>query len=317
MTAERRLARLEGALSPKAATLLWLEEAHRFRSLPAYVDWLIDQPISAAPLERVPEQARAATIEAMRGQPREVVREAAHHAVRDAIFLVELVLRLNSMATKTIRIEVLRYAAMAWQLRAVGAEAQLDAAGDPARDRPGVAARSWAWRDAVGDLLTDLYVIEEARALLERRYLDGRAALFPETAIDWGRLQASVETLADLSGDLRNVMGTTRLGRARRRAAGSRSLDLDAMRATARAQAKVGAVYLVDMARAATLDLVGDSKGAAAIAEQRLRARCGVLAPHPRNSEFGANSAEARSGRCIMASPPLSERATLRFREAT
>ena len=50
--------------SPKAATLLWLEEAHQFRSLPAYVDWLIDQPISAAPLERVPEQARAAALEA-------------------------------------------------------------------------------------------------------------------------------------------------------------------------------------------------------------------------------------------------------------
>lgn len=52
MTAERRLAKLEGALSPKAATLLWMHEAHEFGSLPAYVDWLIDQPISVAPLER-------------------------------------------------------------------------------------------------------------------------------------------------------------------------------------------------------------------------------------------------------------------------
>jgi hypothetical protein len=38
MTAHRRLAKLEGALSPKAATLLWLAEAHRFGSLPAYAD---------------------------------------------------------------------------------------------------------------------------------------------------------------------------------------------------------------------------------------------------------------------------------------
>ena len=37
-----------------SATLLWLAEAHQFGSLPAYVDWLIDQPISVAPLERVP-----------------------------------------------------------------------------------------------------------------------------------------------------------------------------------------------------------------------------------------------------------------------
>jgi hypothetical protein len=59
MTADRRLAKLEGALSPKAATLLWLAEAHQFDSLPAYVDWLIDQPTSAAPLYRVPEAAEA------------------------------------------------------------------------------------------------------------------------------------------------------------------------------------------------------------------------------------------------------------------
>ena len=109
MTAERRLAKLEGALSPKAATLLWLEEAQQFRSLPAYVNWLIDQPISAAPLERVPEQAWAAAVESMRGQPREAVQEASRGAVRDGLFLVELVLRLNAVAEETIRMEGLRY----------------------------------------------------------------------------------------------------------------------------------------------------------------------------------------------------------------
>jgi hypothetical protein len=125
MTAERRLAKLETALSPKAATLLWLEDAHRFGSLPAYVDWLIDQPISAAPLERVPQQARTATIEAMRGQHRDAMREAGRAAVRDAIFLVELVLRLNSVAEEMIRIEGLRYAIFFWEMRALSAEAEL------------------------------------------------------------------------------------------------------------------------------------------------------------------------------------------------
>jgi hypothetical protein len=125
MTAERRLAKLEGALSPKAATLLWLEEAQQFRSLPAYVAWLIDQPISASPLERVPAQARTAVVEAMRGQPREAVREAAHGAVRDGLFLVELVLRLNSVAEETIRMEGPRYAIFFWEMRALSAETTL------------------------------------------------------------------------------------------------------------------------------------------------------------------------------------------------
>ena len=86
----------------------WVIGFSGMRTLPAYVDWLIDQPISVAPLQRVPEQARAAAVEAMRGQPREVVRDAAHGAVRDAIFLVELVLKLNVPAEETIQLLGLR-----------------------------------------------------------------------------------------------------------------------------------------------------------------------------------------------------------------
>ena len=47
---------------------------------------------------------------------------------------------------------------------------------------------------------------------------------------------------------------------------------LDALRAPARAQAKVSAACPADLACAATLDILGDSEGAAAIAERRLRA---------------------------------------------
>src|SRR5450759_3236808 len=77
MIARRRLAKLEGALSPKAATLLWLTEAHGFGSLEAYVDWLVDQPADAAPFWRVPEQAEHAVRAAMRGEPRSAVEAAA------------------------------------------------------------------------------------------------------------------------------------------------------------------------------------------------------------------------------------------------
>jgi len=180
----RRLATLEGALSPKAATLLWLAEAHRFGSFPAYVAWLIDQPISAAPLERVPAQAKAAVLEGMRGQPREVVREAAHGAVRDAIFLVELVLKLNVAAEETIRTEGLRYAALFWEMRALNAEAQLEGA-RMSRGRQGGRDTRWtAWRVTAASLVDRLYAIEEARAHLERHYLEGTPTLYRDLAAD-------------------------------------------------------------------------------------------------------------------------------------
>jgi hypothetical protein len=253
VTAERRLAKLEGALSPKAATLLWLVEAHQFGSLPAYVDWLIDQPVSAAPLERVPEQARAAALEAMRGEPKEAAREAAHQAVRDAIFLVELVIRLNSVAEEAARLLGLRFAALFWEMRAISAEAQLETGG-PSRG---------------ASLIGSLYLAEEARAHLERRYLEGTPTLFPDLAADWQALREQAERLAGL-GDVVGVTAATVDGARRRR--GRPRIDLRQLRAAALNRAPEEAASLVDVARAAALDTLGDSDGGATIAERRLRA---------------------------------------------
>ena len=171
MSAERRLATLEGALSPQAATWLWLVEAHAFGSLPAYVSWLVEQPVSAAPLARVPAQAAAAARLASKGQAREAIAAAMRQATRDAIFLVELVIALNAAAKATTRREGLRYAACFWQLRALSLEAN----GRPSSPRQAATrrliARWQAWRASVETWLTDLYAAAEARALLERRYL--------------------------------------------------------------------------------------------------------------------------------------------------
>jgi len=268
VTAERRLAKLEGALSPKAATLLWLTEAHQFGSLPAYVAWLIDEPISAAPLERIPRQARAGALEAMRGQPRDVVRDAAHQAVRDAIFLVELVLKLNAAAEEVVRIDGLRCAALLGEMRAIGAEALLETARLPGGTRDGPNGRWTAWRAKVASLIGNLYGAEEARAHLERRYLEGTPTLFPDLTADWQVLRDRAEWLADL-GDVVGVTAGMVDGARRRRP--RPQIHLRQLRATARGRAPEEGATLVVAARAATLEALGDSAGAAAILERRLR----------------------------------------------
>jgi hypothetical protein len=269
MTAERRLAKLEGALSPKAATLLWLAEAQQFGSLPAYVNWLIDQPISVAPLERVPTQARAGVLEALRGQPREAVQEATHQAVRDAVFLVELVLKLNLAAEETIRIEGLRYAALFWEMRAISAEAQLETGGPSRGTRAGRDARWTAWRVAAASLIGDLHAAEEARARLERRYLDSVSTLFPDLAVDRLRLHEQVEDLASL-GDAVGVRVATVDRPLNNR--GRLQIHLRQLRAAALRRAPEEAAHLVDAAWAAALNVLGDTVGSARIAERRLRA---------------------------------------------
>lgn len=267
MTAERRLTKLEGALSPKAAALLWLAEAHQFGSLPAYVAWLIDQPISATPLERVPSQARAAAVGAMRGQPREAVREAAHGAVRDAIFLVELVLKLNVAAEDATQLLGLRHTALFWEMRAISAEAQLEAAGPSRGTRGGRDARWTAWRVAVVSLIGDLYAAEDARAHLERRYLDGVCTLFPDLAADWLRRRDEFDRMAGL-GDVVGATAGVEGGRQRPRRP---RIDQRQLRAAILRRAPQEAASLVDAARTAALDALGDTAGAATIAERRLR----------------------------------------------
>ncbi len=263
MTAARRLAKLEGSLSPRAATLLWLTEAHRFPTLPAYVGWLLDQPPQVAPLARVPEQAETAVRAAMRGEPRDAVRAAVRHAVREAVFLVELVLRLNLAAEEATRIEGLRYAALFWEMRALTAEAELEKGTDGSRGGRPIARRAAAWRAAVVDWLTSLDAAEEARLLLERRYLDGRSVLFPDLGQDWASLRETGDRLAEMAAAL-PALGD---GRSRRRGRDS----LSPRRTAVAERAEVHAGCLADTARETALDLLGDTAGAVAIAERRLR----------------------------------------------
>ncbi len=201
------------------------------------------------------------------------MREAAHQAIRDAIFLVELVLRLNSAAAETIRIEGLRYAALFWEMRALAAEAELARRNRSGGDgsASGLVERWQAWSEATAALLTGLYAAQEARALLERRYLDGHPALFPDAIADWERLRESIERLAGLGDALRPLIH----GRCRAPRSADivpPDLDLDALRSGARTTAPAVAAGLVDEARAAALDLLGDTEGATSIAARCLRA---------------------------------------------
>ena len=94
----------------------------------------------------------------------------------------------------------LRYGMLFWEMRAISAEEgprQGHGAPDPVW---GSIAERWTrWHAAVSGLLTDLRVADEARTVLERRYLDGRVTLFPDLVERWGRLREAVESLAVLA----------------------------------------------------------------------------------------------------------------------
>ncbi|MEX1104109.1 MAG: hypothetical protein WED87_07655, partial [Dehalococcoidia bacterium] len=161
----------------------------------------------------------------------------------------------------------LRYAALFWEMRAISGEAQLDGSG-PARS---FTARWAAWGAAVASLIGNLYLAEEARAHLECCYVERIPTLFPDLATDWQALREQAERLAGL-GDVPGPATVSIEGACRRRSSSRRAaIDLRKLRAAARGRAPDEAASLVDATRAAALDALGDTDGAATIAERRVR----------------------------------------------
>ena len=105
----KRLDGVRSSLTPKQAVLLWMEEAHQFDSMEEYVVSLLDEPDSAYPLYRLPEQVEDATRNGMKGSPKPVTSEVVRDSVRDVIFLFFL----HQESNKRIRLDERPYSLQA------------------------------------------------------------------------------------------------------------------------------------------------------------------------------------------------------------
>ena len=255
MSVQARTAALERNLSPTEATLAWLADAHGCRTLSAYIDSHMDDPRGTGPLDSVVRQAVGSVTRQVARRYGRSMDGARLIAARDAIFLVELVLGIEDTLGTAIATGSLRFLALDAGLDALVAEARLlgrtTAPGSRAPDR-------WAaWRGMMYPWLTEAYALDEARRLLEWRYLGGTTALFPATAEGWEGLLLAYEglvTRAPASG-----------------AAAVPDIDGSAVRKSARNRARAVAATIVSDARLATLDYLGLTTDALALAEQRLR----------------------------------------------
>ena len=86
-TGKRRIEKLETGLTPKQAFILWLKDAHSFDGIKEYVQYLKDQPESAAPIPRLTDQVEQAVKQRLKGRPREEIDKAVRQAYKDVLFL--------------------------------------------------------------------------------------------------------------------------------------------------------------------------------------------------------------------------------------
>lgn len=188
-----RLDRLEQALPPLEAVLVWLAEAHAEDDLNAYVRSIIDVPPEQMPRSQIVDRVEAFERGRHGGGRQQDIDAAVKQAVREAVFRYELVLVLETAAATF----ALRYdAVMMLMLHRLVDEI------DECRraDEDGLSCVSRHWAPGAAAQAIEIYEEErDARLSLEEQYLGGRSALFPRTADAWDRLERHAEVIRNMS----------------------------------------------------------------------------------------------------------------------
>jgi hypothetical protein len=249
-----RLAELEASLSPTQLVVRWLDEAHAFGGLEAYVAALLDEPVEQLPQNRLLREAVAAVRGSTPPKRGDELTAAIRTALRETAFRFQLVMALNTSAHELVSRSVLIHAA-------VTAHFGLLMVHEPAADRANEARRFTQCLEMADHQVLELMAAADARARLEARYLGGHVALFPDGSAAFEeqlfaaqKLVVMAMRLAELDGIPFDMLSTSE-------AVARRADDL--------------VTDLVEPARATALEKLDENRQAAVIATRWLRQRVG------------------------------------------
>jgi hypothetical protein len=178
----KRIEHLEQSLPADQRIRLWLNAGHAYGSLPAYVDWLIDQPPTDHPSQI------AVDIGTFR-KPRRLgpygTDPTPNPDAQRAELLRSLVIELNELVHDRLPVLAARFEGLSWRWRSVRDRAnRADAADDAVGlERSSTERTDWA-NDAVG-LWLDLATLEAVVGSIGEWHFGGEPVLWPDLA---GRL---------------------------------------------------------------------------------------------------------------------------------
>ena len=261
MRGRSRLDRVEAHLPALATVLLWLAEAHAFGSLEAYVRWLVDQPVEAWPLVRIPAQIRSRII-ADRPPRSPGVDSLVREAIREAVLRFALIVETNRACLAAAVEADQPHALVLAQAYGFSLEDELVEVrtSDPRLRRKSTDLRR-VWRELAAWQPASAWAIAEARRRLERSYFDGASVLFPDIAAWHAGQLAAAEQLVRL---VEPWLGTQR-GRIDA-PMGTVDRVLAAARRTGSARASNEAARIERDARQLAYTLLGDRRAAAMVA---------------------------------------------------
>jgi hypothetical protein len=202
MTLARRVAAVETSLSPTQLVLRWLDEAHAFGDLESFVRSQLAEPTAEGPLDRLAREAATGARANLRGKRPEIVDAAIARALRETLFRFDLVLRILVTTHELLDREGLIDAALSAHIALLASE------GRAQRRRDATYLERFATRrDLHTFRVSELRAAQDARVVVEARYLDGHSALFPDAVRAWDEQLRSTETLADLACRLAELDG--------------------------------------------------------------------------------------------------------------
>ena len=144
--------------------------------------------------------------------------------------------------------------------------------GRPGEDR--FRQRVEHWKELALRFLPEIYTLRGAIASINRRYFDGQDVLFPAESEGLDQLLALMEKLVgnyneDLTGSIErveNLFGETRDGHQPSRLTIGMAVLIDSVQAATKDQVS----YLVDMAKADALDLLGENRQALELVDRHV-----------------------------------------------
>jgi hypothetical protein len=200
MTTERRIAAVEAALTPTEIVVAWLTEAHAHGGVDAFVRSSLADETYVPPINRLGHAASDGARLRMKGKPRDEIDRASNQAVRETLFRFHLVMRINTVCHDILERELLLTALFSTRMTLLARDPEDDTNPDHLKEVEQL-------RDLICLSLRSFKAVGAAREEVERRYLAGHPALFPDDAARWfGQLTTS-ETLEAAAIRLAGVEG--------------------------------------------------------------------------------------------------------------
>jgi hypothetical protein len=239
MINQKRLIRIETAITPKQAVLLWLRQEYQGKTSADYARWLIGRPFMEAPRIRVGRQVVGAIREAMKGQDCVRIQRAARQGRMETDFLILLVLRVNNAILDHSHTRWLQLALLFEQYR----NADL-----------WDSERTNDWGVRIREFATELFSIQAASELIRDRYFDGAFILARDATED-------LEQQIMIMNHFRPIFDRALVE------AGNPELvtDSDNFRNIVNEEASKNAGYIVALARSRTLSDFGEGEAGNAV----------------------------------------------------